>query len=746
MPYIFKKLFNIIFVLSILPPSISWAKHIVGGEIVYRFLGNNSNVNRYEFTMRIYRDCDATGTPPPAQLDARAIIGVYAKKSGRFIESYSVDLIGSPRRISPPSLPCLIPPNVCVEEGTYIWQKEMPVIEDDYVIIYSRCCRNEAIDNIIRPGSVGATYSVEITNFAQETGNNSPTFQQFPPTVICGGYPLTFNHGATDKEGDQLVYKFCEPFTGGGQANGNGCDAVIPNPPCWPPVGNISYKEPDYTYLKPMGGDPLIQINPNTGVITGTPTEQGLYVVSVCVEEYRNGKLLSVLKRDFQFDVETCTPTVQGNVKADTVIGNTYILNSCGEKTIGVTNTSLDRRYINDFRFDVGIDGGIKSFKDWEPKIVFPDTGVYKGNLFLNPGTQCADTINLVFNIFNSVLTDFSYQYDTCVAGPVAFTNKSISSNGPIVQYKWEFGDGKGSTAKNTSYLYPIPGEKNVRLSVKDNKGCAESVVKQFNWQPVPPLLIIQPSTFNGCTPGSVTFTNLSTPIDSTYDIRWTFGDGGTSKAISPVYSYKTPGLYSISLEVTSPIGCKTSRSFRDWIKINQGTTADFEYSPQKITTFNSTVNFTDKSTFATRWQWFFDGKGFASRQNPTFTFKDSGLYNVKLLVANQFGCTDSITKRLDVEPRVTYWLPNAFSPNDDGANDVYKGTGIVAGIKGFDMKIWNRWGELIFQTNNPNEGWNGQKNNIGDPSPQGVYLCVVTYSSPRNEKFELRSYATLIR
>ena len=698
MPYLFKKLFYLLSVTLFLTPSVLWAKHIVGGEITYRFISRNSNVNRYEFTMRIYRDCDATGTPAPAQLDSKAIIGAYAKGSGRFLESYTADLIGAPRRIGPPNLPCLIPPDVCVEEGLYIWQRDLPIIDDTYVILYARCCRNEAIDNIVRPGDVGASYSVEITNASQEAGNNSPTFQQFPPTVICAGYSLNFNHGAKDTEGDQLVYKFCEPYTGGGRFQGGGCDAVVPNPPCWPPVGNIVYRTPEYSFQNPMGGNPIVTINSATGMITGTPTEQGLFVVSVCVEEYRNGKLLSILKRDFQFDVEICNPTVLGSVKADTIINKTYIISTCGEKNVNIVNTSLDRKFINDFRFDIKMQGVTKTFRDWEPQVAFPDTGIYKGNLYLNPGTQCADTLNLQFNIFNGIFSDFNYQYDTCVAGPVAFTEKTQSLNGAIVQYKWSFGDGKDTILRNPTYLYSTPGIKNVRLSIKDIKGCAKDTTKSLTWQPVPPLLLIQPSTFSGCTPGNVVFKNLSKPIDSTYNIKWSFGDGGTSGAISPTYSYKTPGVYTVSLDVTSPIGCKTSRSFRDWIKISQGTIADFDYLPQKITTFNNTVNFTDKSSFATNWQWFFDTKGFSTKQNPTYTFKDSGLYRVKLIVANQFGCLDSLIKFLDVEPKVTYWLPNAFTPNDDSVNDLFKGVGIVAGMKNFSMKIWNRWGELILK------------------------------------------------
>ena len=742
-PYTLKKL--IFLYLFLMTPSVFWAKHIVGGDITYRVLSSSNTSNRYEFTLHVYRDCNSVQGAP---FDQAAAISVYGKRSNQRILNFNAPL-GAIIPVPKPNNPCLIPPNVCVEEGTYTFERDLPIINDTYILVYQRCCRNESINNIIEPGAVGASYTVEISPLSQQLHNNSPIFKQFPPIIICAGEPLNFDHSATDSEGDQLVYKFCQPYGGGGRTGGNGCDETSPNPPCFPPRGNaVVFREPEYSFLRPVQGNPIVTINSNTGLIAGTPTEIGQFVLSVCVEEYRNGQLLSVLQRDFQFNVAECKPIVRAKVKADSVVGKTYFINACGERIIAINNLSLDRTIINnEFRFEINLKKPTNEvYTTWEPTIPFPDTGVYNGKLFLKPGTQCADTIDLVFSIFNTATPNFAFTYDTCVAGPVAFTDKSSSDNGKILKWQWQFGDGNTATTPNATHLYDTPGTKNVSLTIEDVRKCKNTATKSFSWLPVPPVLIIQPSTFNGCTPGIVTFKNLSKPIDSTYTIRWNFGDGGTSNQISPVYTYSTPGLYSVSLEVTSPIGCKVSRSFKDWVRINQGSKADFSYAPEKITQFNPTVSFTDESINTTRWQWFIGAKGYSTRQSPIYTFRDTGLQKVKLVVTNQFNCADSIIKFIDVVPEVTYFIPNAFTPNNDATNDVFKGKGLTENMKRFVLKIWNRWGELIFETNNPDEAWNGRKFNTGEDSPLGVYLYIVNYESPRGQPFELRGYATLIR
>jgi gliding motility-associated-like protein len=740
-----KKLPYIILFLILGTPSVFWARHIVGGEITYKTVSRSQNSNKYEFTMRIYRDCDPEKKGAP--YDPVASIAAYLKNAKNRPPIETSARLGSVLKVPKNKIDCLNPPNVCVEEGIYVWEMDLPFADDTYVILYQRCCRNESITNIKQPGTVGASYAVEITQVAQERGNDSPLFKSFPPIIICNSYPLKFDHSATDKDGDQLVYSFCEPYTGGGQVGGVGCSNTSPTPPCWPPFGTIAYKLPDYSFQRPVGGNPIIKIDPNTGLITGTPTESGQYVVSVCVEEYtQDGKLLGILKRDFQFNVAPCDPIIKAQVKADTVINKTYFISACGDRNLAIENRSFDQKSIETFRFDINIGGENKVFKEWQPTVLFPDTGIYKGKLFLNPGTICADTISLQFNVFNAVFPDFTYKYDTCVAGPIAFTDKTVAPNGNVVTWKWDYGDGKIDFKTNTSHLYDTPGKKRINLRVKDNKGCVKDTVREITWLPVPPFIVVQPSSFIGCTPANVFFNNLSKPIDSTYDIRWTFGDGGASRAISPTYVYNNPGTYSVSVDITSPIGCKIGTSFKDWIKIYQGTKAGFTFSPERVTKVDNTVSFSDKSQFATRWQWFFGSKGYASRQNPIFSFRDTGIQRVKLLVNNQWGCIDSMIQFIDVVPLVSYFLPNAFTPNDDTVNDIYRGNGITEGIQNFSMKIWNRWGEMIFETSNPTQGWNGKKFNKGEDSPLGVYLCVVTYTSPRGENFEIRSFANLIR
>ncbi len=728
------------------------ATHIVGGEIGYECLGNDD----YRFTMKMYRNCNGAAQgafPDPANIAIYTVDdgGNYVLFDNRnvFLEE------NNPPEIPLPEIPCLEPPeNVCVEEGSYIFNSNLPLSNGSYYVIFQRCCRNGSINNILAPGDTGITLAIELTSAAQVGCNNSPIFNDFPPTVICANEPLNFDHSATDADGDQLVYEFCAPIKGGGRAgtqgfpgDAAGCDGWRPNPACPPPFESVDFVVPTYTALEPMGGAPVVGINTLTGVISGVPNIIGQFVVGVCVKEFRDGVLLSTTQRDFQFNVEQCDPLIEPIIEADIILpDNTFVVNSCGDESVDLVNQSNIEDDIDSFFWSFDLNGTEQTFDQWSFNLMLPDTGTYEGFLYLNPGSQCGDTARVLVNYFPDANADFNVEYDTCVAGDVFFTDQSMQFNDTISERAWTFGNGTTSTEINPSVDYETLGTYQVQLRIVDENGCTDIISKTVDWFPAPELIVIEPSSYVGCPPADIFFNNLTEPIDDTYQVEWLFGDGDTSSVVSPTHLYDTTGSYSINVEITNPFGCVTKRTFPNLINVTPVPVANFGFEPEVLDNFNPTTTMIDSSLFNNSWFWDFDTESEAYIEQPSYSFRDTGLQVVTLIVSHPNGCSDTTFRIIDVVPKATYFLPNAFTPNGDGTNDVYIGKGYLDGISNFNFEVWNRWGEQIFQTDDPSEGWNGTKNNTGQLSPNGTYQCFVSFIEPRGALQEYQSFITLMR
>lgn len=458
----------IVFVALLLSVMSANAAHIVGGVMYYECLGGNN----YRITMKVYRDCYSSG-PNVADFDDPAYVAIY-DANGILIEDKDVSFTTRQEITAFTNNPCIDPPtNVCVEEAVYQFDYVLPPTPGGYDIVYTRCCRNATISNIGNPGGVGATYTVHIDPTSNGC-NSSPYFNDFPPIVICTNEPLVFDHSATDPDGDSLVYSFCKPYVG--------ADDVIPQPipPDPPPFGYVTWVAP-YNTNSPLTASPPLHIDPATGLLTGTPTVTGQYVVGICVREYRNGVLLGEVRRDFQFNVAPCIYNVRADIPVIDVppgtpsdIKGVYSY-ECAALNVDFVNTSTAASF---YYWDFGdLTTQADTSTAFQPSYTYPDTGRYVVTLIANPGLPCADTVKVIVSIYPGFNTDFDLQ-NACEDEEVNFTDLTTTSYGVVNSWNWSFGNGIVSQQQNPMYQYPDYGNYTVKLVSTNTKGCRDSITK----------------------------------------------------------------------------------------------------------------------------------------------------------------------------------------------------------------------------------------------------------------------------
>jgi gliding motility-associated-like protein len=336
---------------------------------------------------------------------------------------------------------------------------------------------------------------------------------------------------------------------------------------------------------------------------------------------------------------------------------------------------------------------------------------------------------------------------DSCKLTPVRFLNSSYSEAGPLAFVEWNFGDGKLSSDYNTEHSYVKPGKYAVKMTVEDENKCIDQQVSNINYFPVPDKFNILPSQYIGCTPVTINFNNLTEFIDDQYTVSWDFGDGTYSNNTSPSHLYEEPGEYSIKVKVQSPTGCELSTEYTDLLIIKKGPKANFTVQPEKVSIINPAISLINSSSGGNYHFWEFGTGDISYEFEPKYVYTDTGLYKITYILTSANNCTDTLTKYVDVSPDVLMFYPNAFTPNGDGTNDEFFGKGsFIKYMQGFNLSIFDRWGGLVFDTDDPLEYWNGRKFNSGDVLPQGVYVYIYAYSTPRGKLISDKGFVTLIK
>jgi gliding motility-associated-like protein len=262
-----------------------------------------------------------------------------------------------------------------------------------------------------------------------------------------------------------------------------------------------------------------------------------------------------------------------------------------------------------------------------------------------------------------------------------------------------------------------------------------------------PPLLGISVNDSLGCAPLCVTFTSQSNPV--CMSATWKFGDGDSAKGCGILqHCFKKPGSYGLMLNVTDSAGCRQSLSRPAYITVYPSPQASFTSSPQPTSILDPLISFTDMSTGASSWDWNFgDLTGAGSvLQNPSFTYPDTGCYPVILKVTNLYGCTNATVQAVCIEPYFTFYAPNTFTPNGDGKNDLFTPVGVGIDINKYEFLVFDRWGNLIFETHIWGEGWDGRASGGTMIAQVDTYVWKVFVSDFKGVRHFYLGHVNLVR
>lgn len=265
---------------------------------------------------------------------------------------------------------------------------------------------------------------------------------------------------------------------------------------------------------------------------------------------------------------------------------------------------------------------------------------------------------------------------------------------------------------------------------------------------PLPDIKFTYADTTQGCEPHDITLINQSTHAQSCF---WTVGTAINAQGFSSDITDLKAGKYDVKLRVQTPKGCEDSKIYKDFITVFPKPTANFEFGPQPTTVFDSRINFKDLSSSNTvKWEWDFANLGNSKKQNPVYVFptSDTGSYDVTLKAISDKSCENTITYTIKIGAEYNMYIPNSFTPNGDGLNDVFAPSGIGIEPTEYSMYIYDRWGNLVYETNSLTKPWDGRVKGSEKIAVSGSYVWKIVANDFTDDKNrnEYTGYINLLK
>jgi len=348
--------------------------------------------------------------------------------------------------------------------------------------------------------------------------------------------------------------------------------------------------------------------------------------------------------------------------------------------------------------------------------------------------TGCATTISC--SVVVNLLPIVTVNSGTICAGKNT-TLQALGAN----TFSWTPANGLSSNSGSTVIASPASSATYI-VTGTDANNCANTATCTVHVNPLPNL-IASPQTTSGCEPLCVAFSNVGTS-NGTY--FWNFGDGKTNNTSAPTHCY-SKGTFSVSVQLVDSNGC-VNTSAANVIAFPKPQ-ANFYATPQPTTILDPLVHFVDGTAggaIITTWNWNFgDNHGISVTQNPSYNYLDTGTFAVQLAVISDLGCKDSIIINVTINDEYLIYVPNAFSPNYDGTNDVFMPR--AEGVTEYKLYVYDRWGKLVFYSTDLYQGWDGRRLNTGnDIAQEDIYVWKIEAKNKKGEPKLLKGVVSLLK
>lgn len=351
----------------------------------------------------------------------------------------------------------------------------------------------------------------------------------------------------------------------------------------------------------------------------------------------------------------------------------------------------------------------------------------------------CWDSITKTIQIYPLPVNAFTYQ-DTCFTDVTSFASTSTSPLGMPLKHTWDISGNTYSVA-NPIHAFNTVGVKQVTLLTENAFGCFDTLTKELEIQPQP---LVDFDFDNICEGQEAFFTENSTSKGTIEEYRWRVKGRVVSFLEDHSQVFNLEGTYPVQLAVRNNFGCSDSvyKQLTVWPKAK----AKFDVFPKEVYITDPYVNFVQSSSNANSWEWRFgDLSDLEYGPEVMHQYGDTGLFNVRLIANNDFQCADTFYRTILIKPNIRIFIPNAFSPGPDNeVNKTFKPGGTLHGLKKMEMDIYNRWGELIYHTDDINQPWDGYY--MGKLVQEGTYLYLIKVQDVYNDVVHFSGTVNVIR